>query len=429
MDHSLETMWDSHRDYLRRVLIGLSKEIDLAEDLLQETYLNARSGFDGFRGGDGRAWLAAIARNAFNSHIRQTYLKREIPLETDLSADNGFADSSVILDLRRAISKLSPTFRTALLMKHYGGFSYAEIGDYMDCPEGTARRRVWTAIRKLRETLSSHPEETLAVKFSHVRGTRLLDFLYGALPADESDKIIKHINECGKCRNEAEEIKRLMGGLDAVEGDFKLTRVIDIDENGAPTSYDWWSVVNTSDQPMKSTHWTVNKDHLVDYVTIQGEEVVMEVRPYSNEQHIYLVNIPHPAKSGEVVDETMVLRNTNRDKWSRQLGNDKWRYTYATSPNTGREWVMSLAIRLPQGAELTKADPEPTDVKTNGTTTVIWKLLPKLHPTAPKGWNSKYQFECTIDYKFKAPSSSAEVSLPTIRVGKDSPEMGTEDSI
>ena len=34
MSYNLEEMWNSHREYLRRMLIGLSRDIDLAEDLL-----------------------------------------------------------------------------------------------------------------------------------------------------------------------------------------------------------------------------------------------------------------------------------------------------------------------------------------------------------------------------------------------------------
>ena len=34
-----------------------------AEDLVQDAYLRALNGFEGFRGGDGRAWLLRIVRN------------------------------------------------------------------------------------------------------------------------------------------------------------------------------------------------------------------------------------------------------------------------------------------------------------------------------------------------------------------------------
>src|SRR5690242_6384868 len=42
-----------------------------AEDVVQESCLRAIRYFDGFRGGDGRAWLLAIVRNECFSHLRK----------------------------------------------------------------------------------------------------------------------------------------------------------------------------------------------------------------------------------------------------------------------------------------------------------------------------------------------------------------------
>jgi len=41
----------------------LTRNQDVAEDLVQEAYLRAFRFFDGFHGGDGRAWLLAVVRN------------------------------------------------------------------------------------------------------------------------------------------------------------------------------------------------------------------------------------------------------------------------------------------------------------------------------------------------------------------------------
>ena len=38
---------------------------------------------------------------------------------------------------------LNANRRTALLMRHYGGFSYEEIASHLGCPVGTAKRRVF----------------------------------------------------------------------------------------------------------------------------------------------------------------------------------------------------------------------------------------------------------------------------------------------
>ncbi len=43
-----------------------------AEDLVQESYVKALRYFDGFQGGDGRAWLLAIVRNTCLTWLRRT---------------------------------------------------------------------------------------------------------------------------------------------------------------------------------------------------------------------------------------------------------------------------------------------------------------------------------------------------------------------
>jgi len=138
IDNDLEDLWNPNRDYLRRALISMSKDIDLAKNLLQDTYLHARSGFTSYRGGDARAWLAAIAKNVFYEHTRKRSTRSEIPLETDplgsLPAQNGSTNHLINIQLRQAVSELNPTFRIPLILKHYGGFTYEEIGRRLNCP-------------------------------------------------------------------------------------------------------------------------------------------------------------------------------------------------------------------------------------------------------------------------------------------------------
>jgi RNA polymerase sigma-70 factor (ECF subfamily) len=90
---------------------------------LQDTYLRARNAWDGFRGGDARAWLAMIARHAFSSHRRKRYLQAEVSLEVEAELPAPATDEHRLADLRQALMALSPALRDALIMKHYGGFS------------------------------------------------------------------------------------------------------------------------------------------------------------------------------------------------------------------------------------------------------------------------------------------------------------------
>ena len=49
---------------------SLTRNANDAEDLVQEAFLRAFKSFDGFRGGDGRAWLLTIVRNTCYSWLQ-----------------------------------------------------------------------------------------------------------------------------------------------------------------------------------------------------------------------------------------------------------------------------------------------------------------------------------------------------------------------
>ena len=40
---AIDELWEANRDYVRRMLIGLTRDLDVADDLLQETYLRMQA--------------------------------------------------------------------------------------------------------------------------------------------------------------------------------------------------------------------------------------------------------------------------------------------------------------------------------------------------------------------------------------------------
>ena len=60
-----------HLDAAYNLARWLTRDEHDAEDVVQNAYLRAFRSFDGFRGGDGRAWLLAIVRNASYSWLQQ----------------------------------------------------------------------------------------------------------------------------------------------------------------------------------------------------------------------------------------------------------------------------------------------------------------------------------------------------------------------
>ncbi|MCX6374678.1 MAG: RNA polymerase sigma factor [Armatimonadetes bacterium] len=183
----LDRMWSEHRTYLKHLLLGLTRDIHLTDDLLQETYVHARAGIVGYAGGSSCAWLAEIAKRCFFAHRRRRYVRMEEPLEPEEEEAGedrvGSLDHLMLLELRRAISELDLPVRTALIMKHYGGFTYKDIAEHQCCPVGTAKWRVSSALDRLREALAAPRKERIQMECGELGGTVLADYVYRILPA------------------------------------------------------------------------------------------------------------------------------------------------------------------------------------------------------------------------------------------------------
>jgi DNA-directed RNA polymerase specialized sigma24 family protein len=112
----LEGIWESRRESVRRFLIALGRDIDLADDLLQETYLRARAGIPSHRDGASRAWLTAIAGNVLHSHARQRRVRPEVPLHNlpPVSADTCI-ERGELLAMRHPIARLPTGGRTSMV--------------------------------------------------------------------------------------------------------------------------------------------------------------------------------------------------------------------------------------------------------------------------------------------------------------------------
>jgi RNA polymerase sigma-70 factor (ECF subfamily) len=383
-------------------LISLTRDIDLTDDLLQETYLRARAGISGYLGGSERAWLSAIAKNVFYSYwqeqTRRTRFSLGTPADIENYTDNGLrpgsSDHLAVIELRKAISNLSPELRKALIMRHYGGFSCREIAEKLGWPTGTARQRVWTAMQRLKTVLATVTEEVEELKCSQVRGYRMLDYLYGVLPHDKAANIEAHIDSCPNCRREARELGRVSRTLDLLEGEIKIMHIAELNPDGTKKGmYCMLSDVNRQDVPMTSFGFENDAHLTIDYIITQGEQVEFEITPYEPDFEYpvpinhFSFNLPRPVQPGERFDTMFCFGS---DKKAMDLGDGKWRARWVQCPETDIDVVFVLVMRLPESARLLIADPPPSNIKTNiNTTTLIWRTL-----IEPGG-----EFESAVDYK------------------------------
>lgn len=145
---------------LRRYALSLCNNASLADDLLQDTLLNAWMARDRFQPGTNlKAWCTTILRNVFFSYKRRSW--RILPLADDTMSEmpatgTESADMLDLLALRNLIALLPVDQREALLLVGAGGMSYIEAAKVCGCATGTVKSRVSRARFRLTVLLSEN---------------------------------------------------------------------------------------------------------------------------------------------------------------------------------------------------------------------------------------------------------------------------------
>lgn len=150
---------------LRAFAIGLSRNVVLADDIVQETILKAWSNLDKFDPNTNlEAWLFTILRNTYYSYLRKT--RREVQdsegsyaagLVTKPAHDGRLAFS----DFQRAFDQLSPEHREVLILIGASGYSTDEAAVMMGVAPGTVKSRASRARRRLAELMQLEEGEEL----------------------------------------------------------------------------------------------------------------------------------------------------------------------------------------------------------------------------------------------------------------------------
>ena len=163
--------------YQRRIerLIGrMVRDVDLVQDIAQETFIRAYRAIPQFRGeSQFYTWLYRIAVNTAKKTLGD--LKRDLlvtesaragrdedgdetsRVENELTdgetPDALLASKQIANAVNSAIEDLSEDLRQAITLREIEGLSYEEIADVMNCPIGTVRSRIFRAREAIAERL------------------------------------------------------------------------------------------------------------------------------------------------------------------------------------------------------------------------------------------------------------------------------------
>ena len=160
-----------HLDAAYNLARWLVRNSDDAEDIVQDACVRAFRYFDGFYGGNARAWLLRIVRNASYLWLQKNRV-HQLAAEFDESIHSGEFESAnpetLMLEnadselVERALRALPVRFREMLVLRELQDLTYKEIAEVVGVPIGTVMSSLSRARDRFRHAVSEELSRPLA---------------------------------------------------------------------------------------------------------------------------------------------------------------------------------------------------------------------------------------------------------------------------
>lgn len=166
---SLEILINRHKDKVYSYILVTVKNIHLAEDILQDTFIKViRSLNMGKYTENGKfiSWVMRIAHNLIIDHYRReknmnTFSNdgSEIdffnsPKFSDVNIEDMMISDQILNDVRDLVEELPDDQKQVVIMRHYMGLSFKEIADQTGVSINTALGRMRYALINLRKIIT-----------------------------------------------------------------------------------------------------------------------------------------------------------------------------------------------------------------------------------------------------------------------------------
>ena len=160
-----------HLDAAYNLARWLTRNDEDAQDVTQESFLRAFRFFDGYQGGNMRAWLLTIVRNTCYTWLHQNRPPEPaVEFDEEIHSEESSAEADPELQvlanadkatLQHALGELPEMFREVLVLREIEGMSYKEIADVASISIGTVMSRLARARTRLRQALVAAPGKEL----------------------------------------------------------------------------------------------------------------------------------------------------------------------------------------------------------------------------------------------------------------------------
>ncbi|MBK7632331.1 MAG: RNA polymerase sigma factor [Ignavibacteriales bacterium] len=153
-----------------RIAFKYTGDNDDAKDIYQEVFIKVYKGLLNFQfKSEFSTWLFRITSNtcitfkrkyaranhfSLDDEKNESYIST-IPDDSELSPENLAINSENEKKINEALNSLSPNQKMSFLLKHYEGYKIREIAEMMNCKEGTIKKYLFDAIKRLKLQLEN----------------------------------------------------------------------------------------------------------------------------------------------------------------------------------------------------------------------------------------------------------------------------------
>ncbi|MCZ7567825.1 MAG: RNA polymerase sigma factor [Ardenticatenaceae bacterium] len=163
---AFRTLFERYKRQVFGTAIGITNDRELAEEILQDCFLRVhqyilRGKIDPSQSLG--AWLHRVAVNRSCDELRRARWRRLVASIDEWaeflqaprcqSPEGHVQRDELRTQLLDGLGTLDPLHRAVLILYYLQGFSIAEVATILECPEGTVKRRLHTARKRLRALL------------------------------------------------------------------------------------------------------------------------------------------------------------------------------------------------------------------------------------------------------------------------------------
>jgi RNA polymerase sigma-70 factor, ECF subfamily len=160
-ERGFAVLYNKYKNRVFGFLIKMTSEREVAEDLLQETFLAAYRNAQQFdRSRSFLSWLFGIAHKRTIDYFRHARVEVDHQEEAGEAVGSRIDAPDVKLSnenlrdvINAAVEALDPLQREVFMLRELGGVPFKEIAEIMNCPINTALGRMRLALKNIRKDL------------------------------------------------------------------------------------------------------------------------------------------------------------------------------------------------------------------------------------------------------------------------------------